>query len=289
MVASAFLYSVVSLAVKLIRASSPWTLLFIRGLEGWSLACVVLGMGRIRPFWGTSPRKLLVRGVLGGGSIIFSYLALCEMDMTLAVVIGATAPQWVALYTWVVQRKDWSGWNTAGGVSCLLGTILIFFPFHQTDRSMLLGMGFALLSSLFQTSVILSMATIREEHPVVVAQYSMLVGTCCALPGMVWNFHGTENTFRVWLLLIATGGLSFLAQISKTYAIQNSLSLGVILLRYLEIVFTLLWDILFLHGRFTLGKAFGIFFVLLGCCLHQALLKPWRASEEEVSVQGIES
>lgn len=100
-----------------------------------------------------------------------------------------------------------------------------------------------------------------------------------ALPGFAYyqlSAYGTRALFHaslpVLLQLCLTGVLSTIAQLTKTSGLQMSNNFGVLVMRYLDIFFAFIWDLVFLHAEIGALSVCGAL-IIVGGCLASILLK----------------
>ena len=60
----------------------------------------------------------------------------------------------------------------------------------------------------------------------------------------------------------------FLGQYLKTLALQITNNVNIIVLRYLDTIFTIALDIVLLHSKLHLNQIIGIFLILFGCIIN---------------------
>jgi drug/metabolite transporter (DMT)-like permease len=148
--------------------------------------------------------------------------------------------------------------------------VLSYPGFHEKNPHFEIGFVAAMLSTLFTAGVNVTLYDIREEHPLMLTLYSMvyclMMGTC----GFAWEMSTASSSLVLSMQLLqltTTGALSVLSQVFKNYAIQNATGLGVVVWRYLDIPFSVLWDMVLLHNNPTPMVWIGIAIIGIGCLL----------------------
>lgn len=272
MMTSAFFYSLQYLDVRTMVDVYPiWTIIFFRGASGVVSTLILLGIGRIRPVsihrW-----ALHRRGVLGGLSILCGFHALDFLNLSIATTILSLAPLWTGIFHRCVRQQEWRVPDTIGSFLCLVGLVIMSYPgFHEKSPHFKMGFGLAMLSSLFTAAVNLTLYDIRDEHPLMLTFYSMLYCLLMSTGGFLWEMSVSSSSLWMPSLdlfqLTLTGLLSVLSQACKNYAIQNTKSLGVVVWRYLDIPFSILWDMVILQTHPLVTTWIGIGIILLGCLL----------------------
>lgn len=278
MIISAFCYSLQYLDVKSI---SPffgiWMITFFRGI--CSLFFSLSGMMITRNYdseiqiFGNNKKQLIVRGLFGGLSIICSFLAVKNLNLSIATVIVSTGPIFTGLISCICSKNNWTTLNTISLIICFIGLLIICFQgFKDKIVNFFIGFVSALLSAIFTALVNITINEIKDENTFTITFYAM--SACCFLtfPGMVYELL-THNYFKhsttlMIIQLCFTGVASFSAQYLKTRSIQISDNLGVIIFRYFDVIFCLIWDVFILNSILFVYDYIGISLILVGCCVN---------------------
>jgi drug/metabolite transporter (DMT)-like permease len=320
MLSGSFFYSLQYLDVKVLLSNpSPdstdsldlpdyhydyWTLLFFRGMVGFLICWIVLGINQERPMIGRRPFRLCLRGILGAFSVLCSFITLHYLSLSVANVFFATTPIWSALYSCAYSDNTlWTRKNCLSTLCCILGVVILASPqlFHLFSPSasetmkhqtveFLLGMSFALFSTFLQSAVNVSIVYMSDEKSLVTSFYSMgftmVLGSYAFFNRQSYPFHhfiyyyffdenknkNNDDTFQIdWLEtfeLVMAGILTLTAQTCKTIALQTSKSFGVTVLRFVEIPLAVFWDIVLLHGTWNYYELACILLLSLGIALH---------------------
>lgn len=291
MVTASLLYSLLSLDVKTLAPSfSAWEIVFARGLVSFLLAVLALTFttGRTKQdFLGTRIRLLVVRGLLGGLSTSAAFLALKYLNLSVATVIVSTGPILTGILRPCRRHHShplplWPPFEYTKGAAtlmCFAGVVTISSGgFLVPMDNFWLGLACALAAAVLSALVNVTIHEIREEKTLTITLYSMGACTLLALPGMCIVLTSSTSTSstastETWSIynlsrLGLTGVASFSAQCFKTRSLQISEDLSVINLRYLEILFCILWDVAVLHSRLRATNVVGVALVLGGCVVH---------------------
>jgi len=223
------------------------------------------------PIFGTKRKLLLVRGILGGLSIICSFSAVVNLNLSIATVILSTSPILTGILSCIIDREKtkWSLMNTLSIITCFIGLFIISIKgFHSEVHNFLLGFLMALSSSFFSALVNVTINEIKDENTLTISLYSMTVCTLITFPKMIYEIiHETDFPIIKTTQLCVTGILSLIAQYLKTKSIQMSDNLGIIVFRYFDVIFSLLWDLLILKTTLYTFDYIGITCILIGCCM----------------------
>jgi len=174
-------------------------------------------------------------------------------------------------------KEQWHYINNLGVLVVFAGLFILLWPFDNKgvdrDYETFWGILFALTSSIFNAMANVMIQEIREESTLVIGWYSM---TLCALFSSIalgiseFPSRGLLSfqweSLYVWMLM-ATGGLSLVAQNLKHYSLQTTQHLGILLFKHLDILFSLLWDHVVLKESIAPKEIYAILLILVGCCI----------------------
>jgi len=261
---SAFFYSLQNLNVKmLIPLYSIWTITLFRGLCSAIISIFLILIFNIRPVLGQQKRKLVIRGMLGSLAILFGFVSLEYIDLSLATILLSTSSVWMAVIASMYFTKEWH-WFSNIGVLLILGGISMLTMDNMFKFNHLIGIGFAFLSSIFSAAANLTIRDIKEESSIIITLYAMSLCMIFCAPGFFMKLPLIYDSWRIFELM-GTGIFSFIAQTLKNRALQSTENLGILLLRHLDILFSLLWDTLLYKRKFNRLEIVGITLVLIGC------------------------
>lgn len=266
MILSAFFYSLQYLDVKSSgKHFGAFTIAFYRSLVGFFIALGICLL-YIKPVIGYQTQKLSLRGLLGGLTVIFAFYSVLNLSLPVSTVITSTSPVWTALLSFVLGRKNWNIADTVSLILCFSGIISITFThFKDPSKNFILGVLSGFISAFLQGTVNIIIKDIKDESTYVITMYSMFGCLVLSLPGLIME----NNTPKMAGVpsLCSTGVISFLAQMLKTKAIQLSNSLGVIILRYCDVIFSIVWDHVIYKNTLSTLETVGIILIIVGCLL----------------------
>jgi drug/metabolite transporter (DMT)-like permease len=282
MILSCLFYSLQYLDVKLTGSFyGPWTITFFRGLSGLiaSIAFIkIMKIFNIQVQYFGKPeykKKLIIRGLIGGTSLICAFIALHYLNMSIAIVLTSTSPIWTGIFSYFYNKEVWKCMDTIASLIGISGIILISYYGFDSINS-IIGFILALSAALFQAGVNISIYDIKDESSAVISLYSMIVCLTMSIPGFIYEQHNKIkpiifdlSSINQLLQLFLTGILSFVAQCLRTTSIQLSKSLGIVVLRNITILFSLLWDIVLLHSKIDYINIIGIILILIGCVINK--------------------
>lgn len=249
MVMAAFLFSVMSLLVKLVGVRLPsQEVVFVRAAVSLAVAYVLVR--RARPGnWGRRKGLLVVRGLMGFAALSCFFYALIHLPLADATVLQYTNPVWTAWLGWWLLDEGLSAGEAALSLAGLLGVVLIARPtvlFGGAPRldpyAVAVGMSGALCSAGAYVSV---RRLARTEHPVIIVFYFTLITVPASLPGLL--AHAVMPTPAELGLLVGVGVTAVLGQLSLTRGLQREPAGRATAISYVQVVFAALWGVLWFH------------------------------------------
>ncbi len=184
-----------------------------------------------------------------------------------------------------MAHRVWGLVDSCSAVACLVGMMMVTQPpllvggRTTNDHTSFIGVFAALFSAVAAAGVNITISKLKGEPATTLTLYAMLGSIIVALPGFCYHQLGPHGEHRLWSAnravvaqLCLTGILSTAAQITKTTGLKLSKSFGVLVMRYLDIFFAFIWDLVFLHAQMDALSVCGAL-VIVGGCVASILLK----------------
>ncbi|GAB5031749.1 Hypothetical protein NocV09_00700170 [Nannochloropsis oceanica] len=267
---SALMYSLEAVNVKLMgKDVGYWTISVWRGGVG-AVCCLTSYFATPREE-GTNPLgqaanrpMLALRGVTGAAAVISSFAAL---------------------------TGTWSHFDTLAAICCTVGVLLVLKPSPLSStpslppsplptgastpilRNTPFGILMALVSAVTTAAFTVLTRYVQHENTSVVSGYVMVACILLAFPGMIYEQLTRENLtlshgwVSTLIQLFLTGVFSYAALMSKTYAMQITRKIGVIVMRYLSIFFAFGFEAFLLHHEVDGLALLGAAVIVAGCVL----------------------
>jgi drug/metabolite transporter (DMT)-like permease len=268
MLVGAFWFSVMSVLVKLAGQRLPsMEIVFFRGLLTLAMSYAIVKRARIEPVFGVNRRLLLQRGVLGAAALACFLFSLTHLPLAEATLIQYMNPVFAILvaHWWFGERMGGRGEWFALAAS-LIGVVLVTRPgflFGGAASGIHPGHALiALMGGAFSGSAYATIRQMPKERPEVVVLYLPLMSVPMSLPFIASNWH--VPTPQEWLLLIAIGIATQLAQTSMTRGLQVEKTARATMVGYVQIIFAGAWGALLFHEAITLWTVIGAAIVLTG-------------------------
>ena len=277
MVGSALLYSLQNVDARFSgNIFGFWTMCVFRGFMG-ALLCFLLLKDKQNIFSLNHYKSLCVRSFLGGATIITSFFSIMHCGATTTTIITSTSSLWTALIGHQIdsEKYQWSYVDVLISIWCFLGIALLWTDTPSNQLYYYIGILCAFLSSVFQAGVNISIKHLDSQEPALVSFWGMMGSVFLGLVGFLDESITTPQFTHanpIYLAsLLTTGILSGMAQYSKTHAIQMSSSMSVLILRYMDVVFSILWDCLLFHEKITWQIITSMVMILTGCLVKLVL------------------
>lgn len=289
MAVGAFFFSIMSLLVKVAGARLP-SQEMVLARSATMLALSWLGLRRAGLSWVRARRRplLVLRGIFGFSALSCFYFSIVRLPLGDSNVIQYTNPAFTAvLATWVLRERLRLREATAV-LASLAGVVLVARPSFLFGSAAALDprvVGIALLGALCSASAYVTVRLLEGEDALVIIFYFSLVSVVGSIPAgwsaMLWP------TAREWLMLLAIGATTQVAQLYMTRGLQLERAGRATAVGYLQVVFAALWGALIfgeIPGPLTLA---GFALVIAGTL---AIARPahaeatpiaWRAAVED--------
>ena len=129
------------------------------------------------------------------------------------------------------------------------------------------GLLLVLIAALFSGLVYITISKIgKSDHPVVVVNYFMVIAT---LVGGILSLNHWENPVGIeWVLLFGLGVFGYFGQIYMTKAFQVGATNQVAPLKYIEVIFTVLFGLFLFDEIYTFWSFIGIAMIIGGLILN---------------------
>lgn len=264
MLLATFFFAMMNTAVKFLDHIPAVEIALLRSAVSLAVALALVKVNEV-PLPGNNKKALLLRGLFGSSSLVLYFITLQHMPLATAVTLQYLSPIFTAIMgIWMVREPvrplQWLFFAIS-----FLGVMMVQgFDRRIEPMYVLLGVG----SSLFAG---LAYNTIRQlkqtEHPLIITFYFPLVSlpiTLLAMNGVNW----VSPHWLDWPVLIFIGLTAQIAQYFMTRSYQSDELSKVASLKYIGIVYALLFGYFFFGETFSLAAHLGMLIVLAGVILN---------------------
>lgn len=246
MALGAFFFSIMSVCVKLASRHLPSShTVLARGVVTLVMSYAALRRSGLSP-WGVDKKRLALRGFAGFVALNCYYYSLKHLPLADATVIQYSSPIFTAILAAIVLRERMGPWEIACVAGSFVGVLLVAQPpflFHggvaQDQKALLIAIAGSVTSSVAYVTV----RTLRKsDDPAVIVFYFPLV----AVPLSIAPVFGdaTMPTPFEWLLLVAIGVTTQIAQVLMTKSLHNEPAGRATAVSYSQVAFAYGWGLL---------------------------------------------
>lgn len=280
LLAAAFFFSVMTVCVKLVGDSLPAEEIIVaRAVLGLVFSLATVRAAGLRP-WGNAPGWLLLRGLLGSCGLYCYFYSITALPLPEVTIIHYVNPVLTALIAAVVLRER-IGWGLAAALATsLAGVTVVARPPWLLGGAQVLdtfAVAVALVGALFSAGAYVTVRHLRDrDDPLVVVLWFPLVSTPLFLPLAirVW----TWPTASEWLVLLALGVTTQIAQICLTRGLHRLPAGRGTAVGYVQIAFAMAWSVLVFGEPVDATALGGAALVVLGIVV--LLVTQPRAGED---------
>ncbi len=275
MLLATFFFSLMNVAVKLVPHIPAVEVVFFRSVVSLVLSVGMLKVSKVS-LWGTNKKLLILRGASGALALISYFRLIQEIPLASATTILFLSPVFATIIgiffvkeevkpiQWFFFIISFAGIVMVKGFDARIGIIYLLMGFSS---SLFSGIAFNCIRKL-NTS----------EHPLVIIFYFPLI--TLPITGIWIYFNWVLPQGMDWFVLFMVGVLTQIAQYFMTRSFQSEEISKVASLRYLGIVYALIFGFVFFDERFNplvyFGMALTIFGVVLNIWFKHTQLKTDR-------------
>lgn len=264
MIISTLAFAFVNAIIKYLDGYSEYQLVFFRCFVSLIITILQLRYFKISP-WGNNKSILFLRGLAGTIALIFGFVLIKNVPLGTAVMLNYLSPiftSFIAVF-WLKERVKPIQWFFLF-ICCLGIYILKKEQISLTFDMLILGLGASGLTGLAYNCVKVCKKT---DHPLVVVFYFPLVGAPIALLLTFLFSNWVWPSLIHWVIILLLGGLTQLAQITLTKALQNDRAANATVLKYLGVVHAFLIGWLYFGEIVSWLSIVGTLIVLVGIVL----------------------
>lgn len=263
MLLATLFFAMMNVAVKLLPHIPAVEIVFFR-----SVISLVISIGMLKslkvPIWGNNHLLLILRGASGAVALILYFKLIQEIPLASATTILFLSPVFASILgiffvkekvrpiQWFFFIISFVGIVMVKGFDTRIGLIYLLMGFSS---SLFMGVAFNCIRKL-NTS----------EHPLVIILYFPLVSL--PITGIWTYFDWVLPRGMDWFILLMVGALTQTAQYFMTRSFQAEEISKVASLRYLGIIYALIFGFLFFDEGFNYLVYLGMAITILGVVLN---------------------
>lgn len=252
-------FAIMNIVAKYLTSFNVYQIVFLRSIGTLVFTIPFLLKHKISVL-GNNKKLLLTRAVLGVLSLTLFFQSLYYLKVGLAVSLRYVSPIFALLFASMILKERIRTPQVFFIVLSFIG-VLIIKNFGGEVNS--LGLLYVLLSAFFLGLIFVVIRKIGPtEHPMVIINYFMVA--TFIFGGFMSIFHWRNPNLLEWILFLSIGILGFLGQFFMTKAFQHSETNLIAPLKYMEVVFSILFGFLFFGDSYTHLTLLGVGLILTG-------------------------
>jgi drug/metabolite transporter (DMT)-like permease len=247
MIFSTLAFACMNVTVKYLSEISAFQIVFFRSISSLLFTFGFLLKNNI-PLLGNKRKLLVFRGIAGVTSMTFFFMSIKYLPVATAVSLRYIAPIFAAVFAVLFLKEKIKPLQWLFFIMAFSGVIVLKGFDTQIDSY---GLLLVLIAAVFSGLVYTLINKIgTSDHPVVVVNYFMVIATIVG---------GTLSLFN-WK---TPKGIEWL-----TKAFQNAATNQVAPLKYIEVIFTLMFGLLWFDEIYTIWSLIGIALIIFGLVLN---------------------
>ena len=263
MLIATFFFSLMNVGVKYLSHIPAVEIVFFRSVVSLVLSFSFLKLKQI-PIWGNNKKLLIARGMAGAISLVLYFTTLQAIPLAGAVTIQFLSPIFTAILgifivNEKVAKRQWLFFLISfAGVVIIQGVdnrITSFYFFIGILAALFSGIAFNIIRKLNVS-----------ENPVVIVFYFPLV--TIPVTGLYILTNWVNPTGIDLLIIILVGITTQIAQVYMTKAFQHEELSKIASLRYIGIIYALIFGHILFGEYFEYYSYAGLVLVLLGVMLN---------------------
>lgn len=268
MLIATFMFTVMNVCVKLVPNIPAVEVIFFRSVVSLVISLFFLFRQRVN-IWGHRRSILVLRGITGAIALITYFHLLQQIPLATASTLQYLAPIFTAILgVFLVRERVWS-WQWLFFAVSFLG-IVVIEGFDPRISPLHLMMGVA--SSFFMGLAYNFIRMLKtSEHPLVIIFYFPLV--MLPVTGIWSAFNWVQPVGWEWLILIAVGVFTQIAQFYMTKSYQVAELSKVSIINYTGIIYSLTFGWIFFDESYNLMTYLGMGLVIAGMVANVMLKK----------------
>lgn len=263
MIISTLAFACMNVTVKYLINVNAFQIVFFRSLSSLVFTFGFLLKNKI-PILGNQRKLLVIRGLVGVTSMTLFFMSIKYLPVATAVSLRYIAPIFAALFAVLFLKEKIKPLQWLFFIMSFMGVLVLK---GLDDQLNTFGLMLVLIAAVFSGLVYITINKIGTgDHPVVVVNYFMIIAT---LVGGLLSISNWKNPVGMeWVLLFSLGVFGYFGQLYMTKAFQNAATNQVAPLKYMEVVFTLLFGILWFNDIYTIWSLLGIVLIIGGLILN---------------------
>ena len=272
MLISTFAFSIMTLLVKFVQEIHVFEIIFFRSLISFIISFTYLKIKKVKPL-GVNKKYLILRGIFGVIALTLFFITLQKLPLANAVTIQYLSPIFTAIFAVYMLKEKLHWTQLLFFVISFIGVILIK-GFDERISNFYLVIG--ICSSIFAGLAYNAIRKVKDtDHPLVVVLYFPLIATPI-MAFLSYFYWKTPNLIEFGYLLMI-GIATQIGQVYLTKALQIETAAKVSAMKYIGVIYALLYSYFIFDEKYYPLTLLGISFVILG-----VFLNVWYKSTQKI-------
>lgn len=257
MLISIIAFTLMNVIVKYLNTFSTYQLIFFRAF-GTLVFTIPLLLRLKIPVLGNQKKLLLIRGIVGAISVFCFFKSLTYLPVGTSVSIRYTSPIFAAIFALYFLKERIKSLQWLLFFIAFVGVLLVK---GFSNNLSAIGLSLIIISSIFQGLVFVIIRKIgNKEHALVIVNYFMIL--IFIFGGIMSINQWITPTFWEAVLLFGLGFLGYIGQFYMTKAFQNSSTNKIAPLKNLEVIFTVIFGVLWFDENYSTINYIGILLIV---------------------------
>lgn len=263
MIISALAFACMNVTVKYLSHVNSFQIVFFRSLGSLFFTFGFLLKNKI-PIIGKNNKLLILRAITGATSMLLFFMSVKYLSVGTAVTLRYLAPVFAAILAVIILREKIKPLQWLFFIISFVGVIVL----KGLDKELhSFGLLLVLIAAFLSGLVYIIIHKIgRSEHPVVIVNYFMVIAT--VLGGVLSISNWVTPVGIEWILLLSLGVSGYFGQIFMTKAFQIASTNLVAPLKYVEVIFTVVFGIIVFSEIYSIWSFLGIALIIIGVVLN---------------------
>lgn len=272
MLISTLAFACMNVTVKYLMHVNAFQIVFFRSIGSLFFTFGFLLKNEI-PILGNNKKILILRGLVGVTSMTLFFMSTKYLSIGTAVSIRYLAPIFAGIFAVIFMKEKIWPLQWLFFLMAFLGVLILKGLDPQINT---FGLMLVLIASVSSGLVYIIISKIgKSEHPVVVVNYFMIIAT---LVGGVLSIKNWVNPVGIeWVLLFSLGIFGYIGQVYMTKAFQTGKTDQVAPVKYIEVIFTVVFGLLLFNEVYSFWSLLGIV-MIIGSLILNVLYKARKDS-----------
>ncbi|MHA7944186.1 DMT family transporter [Formosa sp. 3Alg 14/1] len=263
MLLSTFAFACMNATVKYLDTIGAFQIVLFRSVGSLFFTFGFLLRNKI-PLIGNNNKLLILRGLVGVTSMALFFMSTKYLPIGTAVSLRYLAPIFAAIFAVIFLKEKIFPFQWVFFILAFIG-VVILKGFDSNINTF--GLVLILIAAVSSGLVYIIISKIgKSEHPVVIVNYFMVIS---AIVGALFTINNwTTPVGMQWVFLSLLGVFGYFGQLLMTKAFQNAQTNQVAPIKYIEVIFTMLFGVSLFGEVYSFWSLCGIGLIIAALVLN---------------------